>query len=59
MRHKKGDDYLTLFFEYCQVGHMLASMVQTLRSLRAMVERPAAHPVLPIPFIVQPMAQGT
>ncbi|MFA4227897.1 AAA family ATPase [Xanthomonas perforans] len=56
MRHKKGDDYLTLFFEQCQVGHMPASMVQTLRSLREMVERPAAHPVLPLPLIVPPVA---
>jgi len=57
MRHKKGDDYLTLFFDQCQVGHMPASIVHTLRSLREMVERPAAHPVLPLPFIVPPVAQ--
>jgi putative ATP-dependent endonuclease of OLD family len=56
MRHKKGDDYLTLFFDQCQVGHMPASIVHTLRSLREMVEGPAAHPVLPLPFIVPPVA---
>ncbi len=50
MRHKKGDDYLTLFFDQCQAGHMPASIVHTLRSLREMVERPAVHPVLPLPL---------
>jgi putative ATP-dependent endonuclease of OLD family len=38
--HKKGDDYLTIFFEQCQVQHLPATMMRILSELRAMVAPP-------------------
>ncbi|MFW2829487.1 ATP-dependent nuclease [Sphingomonas sp. ID0503] len=51
-KHKKGDDYLTLFFSQCQIGHFPRTMTQILGQLRAMVEAPPPPPV-PLPPIPQ------
>ncbi|NIJ16025.1 ATP-dependent nuclease [Sphingobium vermicomposti] len=51
-KHKKGDDYLTLFFSQCQMGHFPQTMTQILGQLRAMVEAPPPPPV-PLPPIPQ------
>lgn len=34
--HKKGDDYLTIFFEQCQIGHFPRTMMEIIISLRGM-----------------------
>ncbi|MBH1991569.1 MAG: AAA family ATPase [Sphingomonadaceae bacterium] len=47
--HKKGDEYLTIFFSQCAVGHMPATMMRILGELRAMVEPPPPVPVPPVP----------
>jgi putative ATP-dependent endonuclease of OLD family len=46
--HKKGDEYLTIFFGSCQVGHFPATMMRILGELRAMVEPPPAPPAPPV-----------
>jgi putative ATP-dependent endonuclease of OLD family len=38
--HKKGDDYLTIFFDHCQVQHFPATMMRILGELRNMVVPP-------------------
>ncbi|MCD9125416.1 ATP-dependent nuclease [Luteimonas fraxinea] len=58
MRHKKGDDYLRLFFDQCQIGHIPVSMMGILGSLRTMVEPPeppAPPQALPFPFTPLPL----
>ena len=42
--HKKGDDYLTVFFEQCQVGHFPATMMATIAALKQMVAPPPLAP---------------
>ena len=42
--HKKGDDYLTVFFEQCQVGHFPATMMATIAALKQMVAPPPPAP---------------
>lgn len=42
--HKKGDDYLTIFFSQCNVAHFPPTMTRILGELRAMVEPPPAPP---------------
>ena len=42
--HKKGDDYLTVFFEQCQVGHFPATMMATIAALKQMVAPPPLGP---------------
>ena len=42
--HKKGDDYLTVFFEQCQVGHFPATMMATIAALKQMVVPPPPAP---------------
>ncbi len=42
--HKKGDDYLTVFFEQCQVGHFPATMMATIAALKQMVTPPPPAP---------------
>lgn len=42
--HKKGDDYLTVFFEQCQVGHFPATMMATIAALKKMVVPPPPAP---------------
>lgn len=46
LRHKKGDDYLTIFFDQCEVGHFPATMLHILGELRGMVEPPRAFPLM-------------
>ncbi|MGY4626393.1 hypothetical protein [Bradyrhizobium sp. USDA 4486] len=36
-KHKKGDDYLTVFFDQCQVVHLPPTMTRILAELRNMV----------------------
>jgi putative ATP-dependent endonuclease of OLD family len=43
-KHKKGDDYLTVFFEQCQVGHFPATMMATIAALKQMVAPPPLAP---------------
>ena len=43
-KHKKGDDYLTVFFEQCQVGHFPATMMATIAALKQMVAPPPPAP---------------
>lgn len=39
-KHKKGDDYLTVFFEQCQLVHFPPTMMKTIAALRKMVVPP-------------------
>lgn len=45
--HKKGDDYLTIFFDQCQLHHFPATMMRILGELKAMVQPPPAPPPQP------------
>lgn len=45
--HKKGDDYLTIFFDQCQVQHFPATMMRILGELRNMVAPPPPPPPPP------------
>ena len=45
--HKKGDDYLTIFFDQCQVEHFPATMMRILGELRNMVAPPPPPPPPP------------
>ena len=47
--HKKGDDYLTIFFDQCQLGHLPATMIAILGQLKAMVQPPPPPPPPPPP----------
>lgn len=47
--HKKGDEYLTIFFDQCQLGHFPATIMRILSELRAMVEPPPPPPPVPLP----------
>nr|WP_260691584.1 AAA family ATPase [Rhizobium laguerreae] len=42
--HKKGDDYLTVFLDQCQVGHFPQTMLGILTALKNMVAPPAPPP---------------
>ncbi|XYJ88714.1 AAA family ATPase [Cupriavidus necator] len=55
--HKKGDDYLTVFFEQCQVGHLPPTMMGIIRDLRNMVAPPPPPPPPP-PLLPPQQAQG-
>jgi putative ATP-dependent endonuclease of OLD family len=44
--HKKGDEFLAMFFNACLIEHFPASMLTTLRSLKAMVISPLPSPPL-------------
>jgi putative ATP-dependent endonuclease of OLD family len=62
-KHKKGDEYLTIFFGQCDgVGRFPLTMMQILSELRAMVEAPPPPPSVPIPTIpaapVPPVSGG-
>jgi len=46
-KHKKGDDYLTIFFEQCHVGHFPATMIRIISALKQMVAPPPAPPPAP------------
>jgi len=48
-KHKKGDEYLTIFFNECQLGHFPATIMQILKQVRAMVEPPPPPPPIPLP----------
>jgi putative ATP-dependent endonuclease of OLD family len=43
-KHKKGDDYLTVFFEQCQVGHFPQTMLGIITALKNMVGPPPWPP---------------
>jgi putative ATP-dependent endonuclease of the OLD family len=53
LKHKKGDDYLTLLIEQCQIAHFPPTMMRILGELRTMVEPP-----LPLPFPWQAARSG-
>ena len=40
-KHKKGDDYLTVFFEQCQVGHFPQTMLGIVTALKNLAAPPA------------------
>jgi putative ATP-dependent endonuclease of OLD family len=40
--HKKGDEFLSIFFSGCQIAHLPPSMLATLTRLREMASPPAA-----------------
>jgi putative ATP-dependent endonuclease of the OLD family len=42
--HKKGDDYLTIFVDQCQLEHFPATMMRILGELRNMVAPPPPPP---------------
>lgn len=44
-KHKKGDDFLTVFFEQCQIGHFPQTMLRIITALK----NAAAPPQLPAP----------
>lgn len=49
-KHKKGDDYLTIFLGQCQIGHFPPTMVRVITALKNMIVAPApaaAQPVWP------------
>lgn len=51
LRHKKGNDYLTLFFDQCDIGHFPPTIMTILGELRRMVEPPPpAPPAPPLPL---------
>jgi len=50
-KHKKGDDYLTVFFEQCQIGHFPPTMLRIITALRNMVIPPPVVAVPPIPDV--------
>lgn len=52
--HKKGDEYLTIFFSQCAVGHMPPTMMRILADLRAMVEPPPPPPPIPVTPVPHP-----
>jgi putative ATP-dependent endonuclease of OLD family len=39
-KHKKGDDYLTVFLNQCQVGHFPPTMLQIISALRGLAAPP-------------------
>ncbi len=43
-KHKKGDDYLTVFFEQCQLGHFPVTMMGIIAALKNMVVPPSQQP---------------
>lgn len=47
--HKKGEDYLTIFFDQCQLGHFPPTMIRILAELQAMVQPPPDAPAPPGP----------
>lgn len=52
--HKKGDEYLTIFFNQCAVGHMPTTMMKILADLRLMVEPSPPSPPIPVPPVPIP-----
>jgi putative ATP-dependent endonuclease of the OLD family len=48
-KHKKGDDYLTVFFDQCQLGHFPQTMLGILTALKNLAAPPP--PLLPFPPI--------
>jgi putative ATP-dependent endonuclease of OLD family len=52
-KHKKGDDYLTVFLEQCQVGHFPQTMLGIIIALKNMAAPP---PRLPPPAAPAPQA---
>lgn len=49
--HKKGDDYLTVFFEQCQLGHFPVTMMRIIGELKNMVRPPQPAPAPPPPNV--------
>jgi putative ATP-dependent endonuclease of OLD family len=47
-KHKKGQDFVSIFFENCQVGHMPATMLRTLSELKAIATPPPPSPPGPL-----------
>jgi putative ATP-dependent endonuclease of OLD family len=47
--HKKGDEFLSIFFNACQIGHFPPSMLTTLTKLREMAAPPAPVTASPAP----------
>jgi putative ATP-dependent endonuclease of the OLD family len=45
--HKKGDEFLTIFFNACMIEHFPQTMLATLRRLKERVVRAAPPPALP------------
>jgi putative ATP-dependent endonuclease of OLD family len=43
-KHKKGDDYLTIFLEQCQVGHFPPTMIRIITALKNMLPLPPVAP---------------
>jgi putative ATP-dependent endonuclease of OLD family len=43
-KHKKGDDYLTVFLEQCQVEHFPQTMLGTITALKNMAAAPPRQP---------------
>ena len=54
VRHKKGNDYLTLFFDQCEIGHFPPTIMRILDALRVMVEPPPPPPPAPLPPLPDP-----
>jgi len=50
LRLKKGNDYLTLFFDQCEIGHFPPTIMWILGELTVMVEPPPAPPPQPLPL---------
>jgi putative ATP-dependent endonuclease of OLD family len=48
-KHKKGDDYLTIFLEQCQIGHFPSTMIAIISALKNMVAPQPPAPPPPVP----------
>jgi len=46
-KHKKGDDYLTVFLDLCQVGHFPPTMLGVITALKNLAAPPALPPLPP------------
>lgn len=46
-KHKKGDDYLTIFFDLCQVGHFPRTMLWIITQLKILAAPPPPGPPAP------------
>jgi putative ATP-dependent endonuclease of OLD family len=47
--HKKGDDYLTVFLDLCQVGHFPPTMLRVITALKNLAAPPPPPPPPPSP----------
>jgi putative ATP-dependent endonuclease of OLD family len=47
-KHKKGDDYLTIFLGQCHIGHFPPTMIRVITALKNMIVTPAPPAAQPV-----------